>query len=316
MPLITALLVAAWIPAARAASEGALIERQDWPFAGAAGQFDQAQLQRGFQVYSQVCAGCHGLERVSFRNLAEPGGPEFPEDAVKGLAASWPNKPKDVPNDNGELVERVPLPSDPILGPYRTEPQARASQPGGALPPDLSLIVKARGVEASAPFYAHPFVMLSDMATGYQEGGADYLHALLTGYGQPPFHVRTGGGELIPLAPGTSEASAARCASITHPNNGEPDVCVPLMNGMHYNAAFPGHQIAMPPPLSKENFVKYQDGSGSLDGNARDVTAFLAWAADPNLDQRKRIGWQVMIYLLITTVLLYLMKTRLWRKVH
>lgn len=257
-----------------AESGHAEIERQKWPFAGFRGQFDKAQLQRGFAVYEKVCANCHGLSRIYFRNLVQPGGPEFPEEAVKALAAAWPNQITDGPNDEGKMFERPAKLSDPIRGPYHNAQEARAAQ-NGALPPDLSLIVKARNVERNSSWYTQPFLMLGDIAKGYQEGGADYLHALLTGYTDPP-------------------------AGVT------------VSDGMYYNKAFPGHQLAMPPPLT-DDAVKYADGTpATLENHARDITAFLAWAADPTLDQRKRIGWSAMLYLLITTVLLYLGKKRIW----
>lgn len=261
-----------------AAGDAVHIERQDWSFAGFGGQYDRAQLQRGFQVYQQVCAACHGLSRVRFRNLFEPGGPEFSEEAVKTLAADWPNQITDGPNDQGEMFERPALQSDPILGPFKNSKAARAAN-GGALPPDLSLIAKARNTHYTGTFWAHPFSMLRDIATGYQEGGANYLYAMLKGYEEPP--------EGFTMAP-----------------------------GMFYNAAFPGHQIAMPQMLSEDNFVKYQDGTGSLDQNARDVAAFLSWAADPSLNDRKRIGWLVILYLIVTTGLLYVGKRRIWSKMH
>lgn len=97
------------------------IARQAWAFSGFTGQFDRAQLQRGFQVYKEVCSNCHGLKRVAFRNLVQPGGPEFPEDSVKALAAEWPNKITDGPNDEGKMFERPALLSDPILGPYKND---------------------------------------------------------------------------------------------------------------------------------------------------------------------------------------------------
>jgi cytochrome c1 len=259
---------------------GIAIARQAWTFGGFFGKFDKDQLQRGWQVYQEVCSTCHGLKRLAFRNLVQPGGPEFPEESVKALAAAWPNKITDGPDDNGKMFERPALLSDPILGPYKNEKEARAAQ-NGALPPDLSIIAKARNVEYLGTWYAHPFSMLRDIARGYQEGGADYIYALMTGYVDPPANFK-------------------------------------LNDGMSYNTAFPGHQIGMPPPLSsdpKSPSVKYQDGTGSLDANARDVTAFLAWAADPSLTARKQLGWQVMLYLIITTLLLYLGKRRLWAKV-
>ena len=268
------------------------IERQHWAFGGFKGQYDKAQLQRGFHIYKEVCSACHGLKRLSFRNLSEPGGPEFPVDAVKALAAEWPNKIPEM-NDDGEsavttkdkdgkpsgfkYVKRDPLPSDPILGPYANDKAARAAQ-NGALPPDLSIMAKARGVHRDPSWVTHGFLMLGDVIKSYQEGGPDYIYALMTGYEEPPAGIK-------------------------------------VNDGMYYNRAFPGHQLAMPPPLS-DGAVTYQDKTDpKLDSYARDIAAFLAWSADPSLDQRKRIGWQVMLYLLITTALLYFAKQRIWAKI-
>ncbi len=260
-----------------AAGEGPEIPRQSWPFAGITGQFDKAQLQRGFQVYKEVCSSCHGMSRLYFRNLVQPGGPEFPEAAVKALAAEWPNQITDGPDDEGKMFERPAKLSDPIRGPYKNEKEARAAQ-NGAYPLDLTLIAKARSVERHAHWTIHPFLMLGDIAKGYQEGGADYIHALLTGYVDPPADFKVG-------------------------------------EGMYYNAAYPGHQIGMPAPLS-EGSVDYQDGTpGTVENYTRDVATFLSWAADPTHDQRKSMGWQVVLYLLVTTVLLYLGKKRIWAKI-
>jgi len=262
------------------AAEEHQVERVNWTFGGFRGQYDRAQLQRGFQVYQNVCSACHGLERVRFRNLVEPGSPEFPEAAVKALAIGWPNKISGELDDAGNPIERVPGLADPILGPYKNDKQARAAQ-NGALPPDLSLIVRARGLENTAPWYTHWIWMLVDIARGYQEGGADYVYGLLTGFHDAPAGLQMG-------------------------------------DGMYYNLTFPGLQLAMPPPLAKDNFVEYQadaGAKGSLDQNARDVTAFLAWASDPHLDARKRIGWRVLLYLVITTVLLYFVKKHIWSRV-
>lgn len=270
-------LMLAPLPVMGAGVEHIVIDKQQWPFAGFRGQFDAGQLQRGFQVYQENCSSCHGLKRLSFRNLVQPGGPEFPENSVKSLAAGWPNKITDGPNDRGKMFERPAKLSDPILGPHKNEAEARDAF-NGALPPDFSVIAKARGIEPTAPWYTHIFLMMRDIATGYQEGGPDYIYAVLTGYKNAPKDFN-------------------------------------LSDGMSYNAAFPGHQIAMVPPLAKDNFVKYQDGKGSLEQNAKDVSAFLAWAADPSLNERKRIGWQVMLYLLVTTVLLFLAKKRIWSRI-
>ncbi len=273
---------------ATAAGDGAPphIERQNWTFAGVGGHFDKEQLQRGFQVYQEVCAACHGLKRVYFRNLSEPNGPQFNAEAVKALAAQWPNQIFDGPNDQGDIatrkgqiIKRPARLSDPILGPYDNDNQARAAQ-NGALPPDLSIITKARTVEYHGSILGHVAQMLKDVVNGYQEAGADYLYALLVGYKTAPADMK-------------------------------------LTPGMSYNEAFPGHQIAMIPPLS-DGRVKYQskDIPQTVDQYAKDVTAFLSWAADPRLTERKSMGWVVMLYLLVTAVLLYLAKRRLWSKLH
>lgn len=259
-------------------------ERQKWSFGGFLGHYDKAQLQRGFQVYQQVCANCHALSRVRWRNLTDAGGPEFPEDAVKKLAAEWPNRPLAEPNDAGEttdkkgnLLTRPALLSDPILGPYRNDKEARAVQ-NGALPPNLSVIAKARDLHNGGFWLNHIGKMAVDIANGYQEGGPDYIYNLLTNYAEPPADMK-------------------------------------MADGMNYNRAFPGNQLAMVPPLSKDNVVKYQDGSGSLEENAHDVAAFLEWAADPKLNERKAMGWQVLLYLFITSALLYIGKKRIWADV-
>lgn len=270
---------------AQAAGEGPDIPRQQWSFSGMRGKFDKPQLQRGFQVYQDVCAACHGLKRVYFRNLSEPGGPGFPEDRVKELASKWPNQIHDGPNEQGQvadrrgqLIKRPARISDPVLGPYDNEQQARAAQ-NGALPPDLSLITKARSGSGPGNVIATIAGMPRDIINSYQEGGADYLYALLTGYANAPADVK-------------------------------------VAEGMHYNNAFPGHQIAMAPPL-RAGQVKYQDGSPqTVEQYAKDVTAFLTWTGDPKLEERKGMGLLVMLYLLVTTILLYLAKKRLWSRVH
>ena len=304
-----------------AGGHGPEIERQQWPFGGFKGQFDKAQLQRGFQVYKEVCSACHSLKRVNFRNLSEPGGPGFPVEAVKLLAAEWPNQiPEmndagEIAGKGGELLKRAAKPSDPILGPYANDNAARAAQ-NGVVPPDLSIIAKARNVERDPHWLVHPFLMLGDIFRGYQEGGSDYLFALLTSYAQPiPTYNRTATGQLVAVHEGQSPGSEV-CASIVAGDANKPDTCNQLQDGLNYNPVFSGHQISMPPPLA-DGVVSFQDGTEpKVQNYARDVTAFLSWTADPSLGQRKRIGWQVMLYLLITTLLLYLGKKRIWSKLH
>jgi cytochrome c1 len=282
-----ALLLAAALGAgaagapARAADEHARIERQKWSFAGILGDFDRAQLQRGFKVYSEVCSRCHSLKRLAFRNLVQPGGPSFPEAGVKSLAAD--NYKVDAePNDQGKVLKRPALLSDHIPPPFKNDQEARAAQPGGALPPDLSLIARARGVETQTPFYLVPLTMLRDILGGYQEAGVDYVYAYLTGYREPPAGIK-------------------------------------VPEGMNYNVAFPApHFVGMPNPFAGgDGLVKYTDGTpATVDNYARDVAAFLAWAANPELEERKRLGILVIGYLLLTSILLYFAKRRIWSKAH
>jgi cytochrome c1 len=271
-----ALTLALGTSAALAAGEAVHIDRQKWSFGGFLGRFDRAQLQRGFQVYKEVCAVCHGLKHINFRNLAEPGGPEFPVEGVKGLAETY--RVEDGPNDQGKMFQRPGRPSDGIPGPFRNEQEARAVH-NGAYPPDLSLITKARSAGENTSVLATLGSMLRDIPNGYQEGGADYLYALLTGYTNPPADMK-------------------------------------MAEGMTYNRAFPGHQIAMVPPLQPGR-VKYEDGSpATVEQYAKDVTAFLAWTGDPKLEERKQMGLLVTLYLLVTAGLVYFAKRRLWAKVH
>ena len=254
------------------------IPRNTWSFSGIGGQYDKAQLQRGFQVYREVCASCHGLNRLAFRNLAEPGGPEFPIDAVKALAAEY--EVDALPNEDGEVNKRPATLADRFPPLYANEQEARSIH-NGALPPDLSLIAKARGAPYVGPWYAHPGAMLWDIINGYQEGGADYIVALLKGYKVPPHHVE-------------------------------------MSEGMAYNEYYPGHQIAMANPFTVGNGqVEYQNPETpvTVEQYSKDIAAFLSWASDPTLNQRKQIGWQVLVYLLFTAILLYIAKRRIWANV-
>lgn len=243
--LLGVALCAGTVQAAEEASEFA---DRDWSFEGPFGMFDRGQLQRGYKVYKNVCAACHGMRLLHFRNLGESGGPEFSEEAVKALAASV--EVQDGPNDEGEMFTRPAKPSDAFPSPFANDNAARAAN-NGALPPDLSVIAKAR------------------------EGGPDYLYALLTGYKEPPADMK-------------------------------------MSEGMNYNAAFPGHQIAMLPPLGPDA-VEYTDGSPqTVEQYAKDVSAFLMWAAEPKLEERHKVGFRFMIYLLLLAGLLYLAKRRIW----
>ena len=302
------------------ASEGGhAIEPQHWSFAGVRGHFDKEQLKRGFQVYKEVCSTCHGINRLAFRNLGEKGGPEFPENQVQGLAATY--KITDGPNDAGKKFRRPGRPSDRIPNPYQNAEEARSVN-HGALPPDFSLIAKARGVEVEKPFYMVPWFMLKDifLSGGYQEGGPDYIYGLLTSYREQAPAYRDVQGRMIPMddaavAASPTNPATLRCATIGEAEPGKPQVCNKMIDDMHFNMTYPGHQIAMPNPLGTDGIVPYKDGTPSTRENyARDVAAFLAWAADPKLEERKRMGLAAVIYLLITSVLLYIAKQRIWAK--
>ena len=259
-----------------AAEDSPAVPREDWTFKGITGYFDKAQLRRGYLVYKNVCSACHGMRLLYYRNLSQPGGPEFSEASVKQFAADA--QVTDGPDDNGEMFTRPGKPSDHFVSPFPNAKAAAAAN-GGAEPPDLSLMAKARAIEQAQAWYLEPFDWLHDIVTAYQEQGPDYIHALMTGYTDPPKGVT-------------------------------------VLSGMYYNSIFPGHQIAMPPPLS-DGLVTYDDGTpATVENYARDVSAFLMWAAEPKLEERKRMGLKVMIYLAILSALLYLSKRALWRDVE
>jgi cytochrome c1 len=253
--LALALPVAAFAKeqaAPEAPNEAPEIAHQSWSFSGPFGTYDNAQLQRGFQVYKDICSNCHSMRLLSYRNLGEPGGPEFPPKAVQAIASQA--QITDGPNDKGEMFQRPGRPSDHFRSPFANDQLARLAN-GGALPPDLSVMAKAR------------------------EGGPDYIYALLTGFAEPPAGFK-------------------------------------LVQGMHYNKAFPGHQIAMPPPLS-DGAVSYTDGTPkTLDNYARDVSAFLMWAAEPKLEERHQVGARVVLFLVVFAAIMYLAKRTVWARLH
>jgi len=160
-----------------AAEATAKPERQSWSFAGPFGTYDRGQLQRGFKVYREVCSVCHSLKYVAFRSLAEAGGPGFTEAQAKTVASEF--RINDGPNDRGEMFERPGRLSDSIPSPDANEQAARARF-NGALPPDLSVIAKARSYEVGFPGF------IIDAFKQYQESGVDYVYAYITGYENPP----------------------------------------------------------------------------------------------------------------------------------
>lgn len=244
--LIGLLLLA---PARGEAQETPPLPHQQWSFDGVFGTYDKAAMQRGFQVYKQICSACHPVKHLYFRDLEALG---YTPDQVKAIAASY--QVTDGPNDQGQMYQRPGRSSDPIPGPFPNDEAARAAN-GGALPPDLSMIVKAR------------------------EGGPDYVYALMNGFKPPP-------------------------AGFTVPS------------GKYYNEYFPGHLIAMPPPLS-DGAVTYADGTkATAQQMAHDVATFLNWASEPNLDTRHRVGVRVFLFLIVGVGIFYAAKRKIWSAVH
>ncbi len=223
----------------------------DWSFKGLTGTFDRASLQRGFQVYKEVCSSCHSMQYLSYRNLGEKGGPEFSEEEVKAIAASF--EIQDGPDSQGEMFERPGRPSDKFKNPYPNV-QAAIAANGGAYPPDMSVLVKAR------------------------KGGANYIYSVLVGYEDPPSGVT-------------------------------------LDDGVYYNKYMIGNKIKMPNNLS-DGLVEYADGTAStVNQMAKDVTTFLAWAAEPELEERHKTGVKVIIYLVLLTILVYLSMKKIWSRI-
>lgn len=248
----------------------------DWTFSGPFGTFDQGQLQRGFKVYMEVCSSCHSMNLLSYRNLAQKGGPFWDEkypnpiDSPYAKAIAAGVQVADTDSETGDAIQRPATPADRFKAPFANEAAARASN-GGAFPPDLSVITKAR------------------------EGGPNYIHALLTGYENPPAGLTVPAGQNYnPYMPGDLASYWA----------GDKDK-VPV-----------GGFLAMPFQLPDDR-VTYDDGTkATSDQMAKDVTAFLVWASDPHQVERKKMGFAVIIYLLILAGLVYASYRKVWRRVH
>ncbi|RIB03377.1 cytochrome C1 family-domain-containing protein [Gigaspora rosea] len=221
---------------ANEAEEGLHPPAYPWSHKGPFSTFDHASIRRGYQVYREVCSACHSLDRIAWRNLV---GVSHTADEVKAMAEEV--EYTDGPNDEGENFQRPGKLSDYMPPPYPNEEAARASN-AGALPPDLSLIVKAR------------------------HGGADYLFSILTGYMEAPAGVE-------------------------------------IREGLYYNPYFPGGAISMARALF-DGLIEYEDGTPATTSQmAKDVTTFLAWAAEPEHDERKKMGVKAIIVISILTAL-------------
>jgi ubiquinol-cytochrome c reductase cytochrome c1 subunit len=221
-----------------------------WSFKGIFGTFDRASLQRGYQVYQEVCSGCHSVQYLSYRNLSEKGGPEFPIEEAKAIAAQF--EVTDGPNSDGEIFMRPGRLSDKFVKPYPNVEASKAAN-DGAYPPDMSVLAKAR------------------------KGGADYIYSLLLGYEEPPEGFE-------------------------------------IEEGVYYNKYMSGNKIKMTAPLS-DGLVEYSDGTQSTTAQmAKDITTFLVWTAEPHLESQHRMGFKVIIYLIILLTLVYMSKQKVWSR--
>ena len=229
-----------------------LLLKTDWSFKGIFGKFDRGELRRGYQVYSEVCAGCHSISHLSYRNLSEKGGPEFSIKVVKDIAASF--EIKDGPNSEGDMFTRPGRLSDKFPNPYPNIESAKAAN-GGAYPPDMSVLAKAR------------------------KGGAAYIFSLLQGYDEPPEGYQ-------------------------------------LDEGVYYNKYMDGNQIKMPNVLF-DDLVEYADGTkATKEQMSKDISSFLTWVSEPSLETRHKLGFKVILFLIILAVLVYFSMNRLWSRIE
>nr|WP_321983452.1 cytochrome c1 [uncultured Lichenicoccus sp.] len=248
-PVLVAALATASLPAAAQQLQALPVTPQTWSFDGATGRFDYASVQRGYAVYSQVCASCHSLRQMTYGDLSALG---LDADQVHDIAAGQP-----VPagtDATGNVVLRAATPADHLRLPYPNDAAARAAN-AGALPPDQSRL-----------------------ATTIQ-GGPTFIQAYLTGFRDTPATVTLGA-------------------------------------GMHYNDYVPGNAIAMPDVLHDAH-VKYTDGTRATPAQmAHDVTSFLSWVAQPHLEERRRLGVRVLVYLTLLLGLVVVVKRRTWAGVR
>jgi len=252
------------------------IDEQHWSFNGPFGLYDQAQLQRGFKVYKEVCSACHSINYIAFHNLGDLGGPyanpKYPNPndnpVVKAIAAGWPRQVPDINSDTGDPIHRPATTADALVPPFPNDAAARASN-GGALPPDMSLLVAAR------------------------EGGPSYVYSIASyNAPTPPGLTPPPGKYYNPYFSGDVSGSWTGAG-----------------------AAPVGGFIGMPPPLT-DCKVTFDDGTPCTTAQeAKDVAAFLMWASDPKMDQRKQLGLAVLIYLGIFSTLLYFSYRQVWRNV-
>ncbi|MEW5684847.1 MAG: cytochrome c1 [Pseudomonadota bacterium] len=260
---------------AQASGGHTVMKHLSWSFDGPFGKYDTAQLQRGYKVYREVCSACHSMELLSFRNLGEKGGPFYD--------AKYPN-----PNDNPYVKSLAKDIQVPDIDSETGDVIQRAAVPADRFPkpfPNAAAAAAANG-GATPPD-------LSVIAKG-RTGGPNYIYSLLTGYKTPPAGLK--------VLPGQNY------------NVSMPGDVSGAWSGDHKHVP-PGGFLAMPPQLA-DGKVTFDDGTPStVDNQAKDVAAFLMWAAEPKMMDRKAFGFGAMIYLLIFTVVLYFSYRRIWRNV-
>lgn len=279
--LLTGLALALCLTAAPAMAAGGAAHphepRGGFSFEGPFGTFDQRQLQRGFKVYKEVCASCHSMRLLSFRDLGQNSGPfwfaRYPNanenPYVKAIANEY--EVNDLDTETGDAIKRKAVPADRFPQPFPNAIAAAASN-GGAVPPDLSVMAKAR------------------------HGGARYIYSLLTGYRTPPTGLTVGPNQ--------------------HYNPFFPGDLTSAWSGDRHHVPKGGF-IAMAPPLTATDQVTYDDGTrATVDQMAADVAAFIAWASEPKATERKQMGVAVMLYLLLFAALTFLSYRRIWKDAH
>lgn len=258
--MVSAVALGGMSTASASGDSAYALKKHDWPHAGPFGTFDKAALQRGLQVYKEVCSACHSLNMVAFRELVALG---YSADEVKAFAGEY--EFANGFDDEGEEKYRKGLPQDYFPAPFASENDAREAN-GGALPPDFSLLGKSR----------EHLSMFTPWNSVYSE---DYIVGILTTYHEEAPHG------------------------------------VELAEGMNFNETFAGNQIAMAAPLSDE-MVEYADGTvATTEQMAQDVATFLYWAAEPKMEERKKMGLKVIIFMTLLTIMLYFVNKSVWKKV-
>ena len=287
--------------------------QEGWSFEGAFGEFDKDALQRGYQVYREVCSSCHSMKLMKYRNLGEEGGPFYDSEysgnenpLVKAFAAE--DEILKGVDDIGEPVYGGATPADTFKAPYANDAAARAAN-AGALPPDLSVITKAR------------------------HGGASYVYSLMVGYPEAIFD-----GELVFPDEVLSDREAHDDDHHGDEHHGDDHEYAGLHGvlqqpvGLYYNPYFagdttaqwdgdprhipPGGFLAMAPQLVAGR-VSYIDGTeATVEQMASDVATFLAWAGEPKQAKRKSAGFKVIGFLFVFAILLWISYHQIWRDVE